>query len=65
MHNRARDKSPDVTYPKLIFNIIIMMNIVRTGDIRAFIAFRRLGMMTMGMRSASLEDVCKRFPASI
>jgi hypothetical protein len=47
-----------------LLNIIIMMIIVRTGDIRAFIAPWALGMMIPGAMSARLEDVCRQFPAN-
>ena len=48
-----------------LINTIIMMIIAVTGDIRAFMADRPLGMMTLDVTSARLEDVCKRFRANI
>ena len=53
-----------VTHRNLIFHIIIVMIIIAAGDIRAFIALKALGIMMLGTIVASLEDVCKRFPAN-
>jgi len=40
------------------------MIIIAAGDIRAFIALGALGIMMLGKTEASLEDVCKQFPAN-
>ena len=47
-----------------IFHVIIVIIIIGTGDIKAFIALGALGIMMLGKIEASLEDICKRFPAN-
>ncbi len=54
----------EVTHLKLIINVIIVMIIVGTDDIKAFIPRGALGIMTIGVIRGGLEDVCKQFPAN-